>query len=81
MELKFFNDRCKIYGITDNNEKFEILQRIWPRSDIIDFIETHDEDRTYKSLIEFLQSKSSKLPRILGASPSWSEPVKFQDLF
>ena len=81
VELRFFADRCRAYGITSDSEKFEILYRIWPRSDIIDFVETHDEDRTYKSLIEFLRGKSSKLPRILGASPSWSEPVKFQDLF
>ena len=81
VELRFFEDRCTAYGITSEMEKFEILQRIWPRSDIIDFVETHDEDRTYSSLVNFLQGKGSKLPRILGASPSWPEPVQFQDLF
>ena len=81
VELRFFADRCKAYGITSDIEKFEILYRIWPRADIIDFVETHDEDRTYHNLIKFLQGKGTKLPRILGASPSWKEPVTFQELF
>ena len=81
MELRFFADRCTAYGITSDMEKFKILQRIWPRSDIIDFVETHDEDRKYNSLVKFLQGKCSKLPRILGTSLSWPEPVQYQDLF
>ena len=81
VELRFFADRCRAYGITSDSEKFEILYRIWPRSDIIDFVETHDEDRTYHNLIKFLQGKGSKLPCILGANPSWQGPVKFQNLF
>ena len=51
------------------------------RSDIIDFVETHDEDRSCNRLVKFLQGKGTKLPRILGVSPSWPEQVKFQDLF
>ena len=81
IELRFFEDRCSTYGITDDTEKFEILQRIWPRADIIDFVEAYDEDRTYYNLFKFLEGKGSKLPRILGVSPSWSGPVKFQNLF
>ena len=50
IELRFFEDRCSTYGITDDTEKFEILQRIWPRPDIIDFFEAYDEDRTYFNL-------------------------------
>ena len=81
IELRFFEDRCKVYGINDDSEKFEILQRIWPRSDIIDFVELHDEERTYNNLIKFLQGKGSKLPSILRAQPSWVGPVKFQSLY
>ena len=81
MELRFFADRCAAYGITTDSEKFEIFRRILPRFDIVNFVETHEEDRTYNSLVKFLQGKGSKLPRILGASPSWPEPVQFQDLF
>ena len=80
IELRFFEDRCSTYGITDDTEKFEILQRIWPRPDIIDFVEAYDEDRTYYNLFKFLEGKGSKLPRILGANPSWEGPVKFQNL-
>ena len=80
IELKFFEDRCKIYGITNSCEKFEILQRIWPHSDIIDFIELHEE-RSYKNLIKFLQGKGSKLPSILRGHPLWVGPVKFQSLY
>ena len=57
----------------------EILQRIWPRADIIGFVEAHDEETTYYNLFKFLGGKGSKLPRILGAIPSWEGPVIFQN--
>ena len=81
IELRFFEDRCNTYGITDDTEKFEILQRIWPRPDIIDFFEAYDEDRTYFNLFKFLEGKGSKLPKILGPHPTWEGPVKFQNLY
>ena len=81
VELRFFEDRCTAYGITSDIEKFEILQRIWPRQDILDFVEAYDEERTYFNLYKFLQGKGSKLPCILGANPSWQGPVKFQNLY
>ena len=81
VELRFFEDRCTAYGITSDIEKFEILQRIWPRPDILDFVEAYDEERTYFNLYKFLQGKGSKLPCILGANPSWQGPVKFQNLY
>ena len=81
IELRFFEDRCSTYGIIDDTEKFEILQRIWPRSDIIHFVEAYDEDITYYNLHKFLEGSSSKLPGILGAHLSWEGPVKFQILY
>ncbi len=30
IELRFFEDRCKIYEINDDSEKFEILQKSDP---------------------------------------------------
>ena len=81
IELRFFEDRCSTYGITDDTEKFEILQRIWPRNHIIDFFEAYDEDRTYFNLFKFLEGQGSKLPKILGAHPTWEGPVKFQNLY
>ena len=55
VELGFFEDRCTAYGFTSDIEKFEILQRIWPRPDILDFV--YDEERTYFNLYKFLEGK------------------------
>ena len=68
--LRFSEDRCSTYGITDDTENFEIIQIIWPRPDIIDFVEDYDEDRTYHNVFKFLEGKGSELARILGVSPS-----------
>ena len=81
MELLLFADRYTTYRIFTDSEKFEVYKKIWPRSDIKDFVETHDEDRMYNSLIQFLLAKGSKLLCILVAIPSWPEPVNFQNLF
>ena len=81
IELRLFEDRCRAYGITNDNEKFEILQKIWPQTDILDFVQAHDKERTYYNLYKFLESKGSKLPTILVAHPSWKGPVKFQNLY
>ena len=81
LNFVFFEDRCTAYGITSDIEKFEIIQRIWPRPDILDFVEAYDEDRTYCNLYKFLEGKCSQLPCILGANPFWQGPVKFQRLY
>ena len=68
-------------ALTTAREKFEILQRIWPRTHIKDFVEAHDEERTCSlNLFKFLEGKGSKLPRILRVKTHRGGPVKFQNL-
>ena len=45
-------------------KEIEILQRIWQRPDIIDFVDAYDDDRTFYILFKILEGKSSKLPSI-----------------
>ena len=81
MELGYFEHQCKMYEITNEQIKYEILLQKWPQKDVKDFWEsTSRHERNYNNLFSFLQDKGCPLPKILRSRTASNAPVKYQEL-